>query len=395
MCDNETVTPSVPGINQMVCRASLVAVALCVAALPAAAIPQNQAPASAEAALLAEGWARLAKGDAAGAALLASQALAREPLSAAALVLAVDADLARGGASAALNTYEKWLGARRLDDAYALRRVARALLIESSGKQPNVVARLEALSALAADGDRDAAATLEQAAFSGSFGDTRALALAGDERAVKLLIAQLGSMPGSKSPIISALGESGSKLAVPHLTALLADPSDVNRAAAADALGRLGATDAIPQLRPLLKDQFFSVRLKAAGALYRLNDSSGLPLLTEITQDEHAAIRVAAAREMASQPDTLWQSLVRSLTNDPDPVVRLEAAKLIAPYDQPLAKTVLDGLMRDGNIGIREAASGVLVEHVAADVATLRALLRSGDVAVRVKAAGRILELTR
>lgn len=379
----------------MTFRVFFAAVALCVAALPAAATSQDQAPARAEAALLAEGWARLARGDAAGAAVIASQALAREPLSAAALVLAVDADLARGGASAALNTYERWLGARRLDDAYALRRVARALLLESSRKQPSATARLEALRALAADGDPDAAATLEQAAFSGSFADTRALALAGDERAVNLLIGQLGSIPGSKSPIISALGDTGSKLAVPHLTALLADPDDLNRAAAADALGRLGATEAIPQLKPLLKDSFFSVRLKAAGALYRLNDSSGLPLLTDLTQDEHAAIRVAAARELASQPDAPWQSLVRSLANDPDPVVRLEAAKLIAPYDQPLAKTVLDGLMRDSNVGIREAASSVLVERVAADFATLRALLRSNDVAVRVKAAGRILELTR
>jgi hypothetical protein len=71
------------------------------------------------------------------------------------------------------------------------------------------------------------------------------------------------------------------------------------------------------------------------------------------------------------------------------------AAKLIAPYDQPLAKAVLDGLMRDSNVSIRDAASGVLVERVVADVATLRALLRSDGVAVRVKAAGRILELTR
>jgi len=51
--------------------------------------------------------------------------------------------------------------------------------------------------------------------------------------------------------------------------------------------------------------------------------------------------------------------------------------------------------MQDSNIGIREAASGVLVEGVASDFATLRTLLRSGDLVVRVKAAGRILELTR
>jgi HEAT repeats len=374
-------------------RTCLLALGFTVLAVPTI---RAQAPTRSEVAVLAEGWALLAKGDAAGASALASQAMARDPFSSAALVLAADAELARGGSTAALTIYEKWLGKRRLDDAHVLRRIARALLLEASGaKQPNVAARLAALTALTADGDREAATTLEQAAFAGRFGETRALASIGDERAVNILIAQLGSIPGAKGPVIEALADSGSKLAIPHLRALLADANDFNRSAAADALGRMGATEAIPQLRALLKDPVFSVKLKAAGALYRLNDSSGLPLLTELTQSEHAAVRVAAARELASQPDSVWQGMVRNLTNDPDPVVRLDAARLIAPYDQPLARNVLDTLLRDPNIAVQEEASRVLVERVAGDFATLRGLLRSGNLAVRVKAAGRILELTR
>ena len=368
--------------------------ALCAAVAARAAEPQAAAPPGAESAILADGWTRLSKGDAAGAALVASQALTLDPLSVAAAALAVEADLARGGTIGGLNSYEKWLGSRRLEDGYVLRRVARALLVEATAKQPNFTARLEALRALAADGDRDAAATLEQGANSGRFAETRALAALGNERAVARLIAELASAP-MKTPIIDALAESGSKLAVRPLTELLADPSDVNRAAAADALGRLGAVETIPKLRPLLNDQSFTVKLKAAGALFRLNDSSGLPILTELSQSEHAAIRMAVAREMASQPDSSWQHTVRRLASDPDPVVRLDAARLIAPFDQPLAQRVLDELMRDDNIAVREAASGVLVERVAADFATLRALLRSGDGVVRVKAAARILELTR
>jgi len=85
----------------------------------------------------------------------------------------------------------------------------------------------------------------------------------------------------------------------------------------------------------------------------------------ELTGSEHAAIRIAAAAELAAQPDASWQSLVRSLATDPDPMVRLEAARLIAPYDQQLANSTLDGLMRDGNIAIRESASGVFVDRVA------------------------------
>ena len=377
----------------MLFRVFVLSIALVVGALPALA-QQAQASSAAQAGVLADGWARLAKGDTAGAARAAAEALGVDPLSAGAAQLAIEADLARGGAEAGLAAYEKWLGGRRLDDGYLLRRVARAVLRQSLVKQPNVTAKLEALRALAADGDRDAEAALERAAISGSFGETRALAMNGDERGVNFLIARLASVP-VKGPIIEALAGSGSKLPVPQLMALLSDPSDVTRAAAADALGRLGATEAIAPLRPLLKDQFPAVRLRAAGALFRLNDSSGLPLLNELAASEHAAIRVAAARELASQPDTGWQSLVRGLTSDPDPSVRLEAARLIAPYDPMLARQVLDDLMRDSNVALREAASEVLVERVAGDFATLRPLLRSGDVLVRVRAAARILELTR
>lgn len=356
---------------------------------------QQQGAPSAEPATLAQGWTLLAKGDPAAAASIASQQLARDQYSAAALVLLVDADLARGGASAGLSAYERWLGSRRFENAYVLRRVARAMLVEATGKQSNAAARVEALKALAADGDRDAASRLEQAAAPTRIAETRALAALGNEGAVKILIAQLSSFPGSKTPIIDALGDSGSPLAVPHLKALLSDRNDLNRAAAADALGRLGAREAIDQVKPLLKDQSFTVRLKAAGALVRLNDMSGLSLLTELSSSEHAGVRVAAARELASQPDASWQSLVRSLTTDTDPAVRLEAARLIAPYDQPLASSVLDALMRDANVGIREAASDVLVQRVASDFTTLRTLLHSGDMLVRVRAAGRILDITR
>jgi HEAT repeat protein len=343
---------------------------------------------------LAEGWAALGKGDAAAASRIAWQELGRDPASVGALSLAVEADLQKGS-TAGLATYEKWLGSRRVDSPYILRRLSRVLLVEASGKQPNVAARLEALKALAADGDAAAAAELEQALTSGRLAETRVLASMGSERAIKQLIAQLTAMPGSKTPIIEALGQSKSKLAVPPLKTLLSDANDLNRASAAEALSRLGATDAVPQIQALLNDPVFTVKLKAAGALVRLNDTTGLPFLSELMSSEHAGIRIAAAQELESRPDAAWQGLVRSLANDPDPLVRVQAARLIAPYDLQLASTVLDGLMRDSNIAIREAASGVVVERVAADFASLRSLLHSGDLMVRVKASARVLELTR
>lgn len=367
------------------------AAALLAAAVPAAA----QSTAQPHAAALAQGWARLAKGDATGAAADAARALALDPLSISAVSLAIEAALFQGDATAALDAYERWLKTRRLDSAYALRRVALGVARQVAGSKTHPLARVEALKVLAADGDRDAMVALDEAAAAGSFNDARALASLGNERAIQFLIKSLESAPGHKGAFITALAESGSKLAIAPLRKVLADPMDVHRAAAADALGRLGATEAVPQLRALLEDPFFAVRLEAAGALYRLNDTAGLAVLQEAAASEHAAIRVAAARELSAQPDATWQALVRSLVNDPDPVVRLDAARLLAPYDRDLADKVLRELASHENIAVREAASGVLVEQVAADLATLRGLLRNPDERVRVKAAGRLLELTR
>ena len=385
----------------MTFKVSLVLVCLSLAGSPVFARPttsvqsgNTQASPASDEAVLADGWSRLAKGDAAGAAQDASRVLAANPLSVAAAALAVDAGLASGGWKAGFDAYDRWMAARHLDDGYVLRRIARAVLVETSQKSPDLTAKLEALRALAADGDRGAAATLERGSAAGGFAQTRELAANGDEDAIKRLIARLPSTP-QKAPIIDALAQSGSRLAVPPLTGLLSDQNDINRAAAADALGRLGATDAIPQLQPLLKDPVFAVKLKAAGALYQLNDSSGVAFLNDVTASEHAAIRVAGAAELASHPDPAWQGMVRDLTADPDPVVRMQAAKLIAPYDQPLAKRVLDELMRSDNVGIREAASEAVVSKVASDFATLRQLLRSSDDRVLVQASDRILELTR
>jgi HEAT repeat protein len=375
----------------MSARVCLVLLAIGVAA-PPPAVAQSRTTPTAESGLLAEGWASLARGDAARAARFASDALARDPNSDAALALAIDADVARGGSSTALNTYERWLAGRKVENAYSLRRVARAVLREAS-KQGST--RAEALRALAVDHDSEALAALTEPGAADPVRDALVLASTGEEEAVKRLLSQLHSTPGGKSLIIVALADSGNTLAVPDLTALLADPNDVNRAAAAEALGRLGAAEAIPELRQMLKDPLPNVRLKAAGALYRLNDPSGLPLLTTLASNEYASVRVAAAREMSSHPDANWQSLVRTLAEDQDPVVRLEAARLIAPFDGSLAHSVLDGLARDGNAGIREAASTTLTERVETDFAALRALLRSEDVGVRVAAAGRILQLTR
>jgi len=359
--------------------------------------PPPQHAANPEAEQLARGWALLAEGKAAEAGRLASQLLLQFPTSTAALVLLVDAEVARGGALVGLDAYEGWLGSRRIEEARVVRRVARLLLqdVSRTTETPLVTARLAALAALAEDGDAEAAERLAAGMLAGRVGELRMLAEHGDERAVNMAIAQLAEPYGNKSALLESLGKSGSRTPIPALRTMLTDKNDINRSGAADALGKLGATEAIEDLRALLADPVFHVRLKAAGALQRLHDGGGFSLLQEVAASEHAAVRMAAAREVGSLEDPWWQTLVRGLASDPDPVVRLDAARLLAPYDSGLARAVIDRLLADGNIAVREAASLVLAEQVAGDFATLRGLLRTSDALIRVHAATRILELTR
>ena len=357
--------------------------------------PPSKATASPESIQVAQAWSLIAQGDVTRAATLAANLLVEYPRNVSVLALAIEAEILRTGAMSGLDTYERWLGARKLDDGYVLRRVARGALREAVRNHTEGPSRLDALKALAADGDTDAKSELEKASFSGNAGETDVLASLGDARAVNILVAEMNSTPGNKTRHIAALAESHSTLAVKALLPLLTDASDINRAAAADALGKLGATEAIARIKPLLDDKIFTVHLVAAGALYRLGEMSGLSFLRELEASQYGGLRLAAAKATSSTPDAAWQNLVRGLIQDPEASVRIDAAQLIAPYDPELAKAALERLLGDENVAVRQVAATVYAQNVAGDFAVLRRFLRSSDNLVRARAAGRILELTR
>jgi HEAT repeat protein len=357
--------------------------------------------ASQEALMLAQGWGYLSNGDAAHAAMIAGQLLAQFPLSEAGVALAIEAELPRSGWIGALGVYEQWLGARRLDSGYALRRVARACLRDSL---QNVAARSRALEALIADGDQDAITQATAASKQGKFADTRALAATGSDEAVKALIAQLDAVPNGRGPIIDALGMTHNALAVPPLVRLLDDPKtvDVDKAQAAAALGNLGQRSVVSKLQPLLgESRPYPVRFSAAKALGQLGDFSGVAFLREAMMPTAnpqggSYLRMQAAAALASiGPDTGWVDTARSLLNDSDANVRAEAARMIAPFDNAAARGTLDVLLNDVNPAIRQKAAQILAQSVAGDFATLRGLLRAADVETRVDSAARILEIVR
>lgn len=343
---------------------------------------------------LSQGWTALAAGDLVKAARLAESAMAEQPRSPGPAALAVEVDLVKPASLAGLSTYERWLAGRKIEDPYILRRIAFEHLRWVT-QQPSHPARLEATKALMADGDQHAAAALLKGAAGGGQMEARTLASLGDPQGVEIIIGQLQTNGPGQMGAINALADSGSKLAIAPLVRLLGDIREDTRAAAVDALGRLGAAQAIPQIKPLLKDPVFPVRMSAAAALYRLEDLSGIELLDELMASPHSAIRLGAAEATAIRPTASWHTVVRALTSDPDASVQLGAARLIAPYDPQLAASVLERLSGSDNPAIREEAARVFVQQLAGDFPELRRYLRSPDATTAVRAAARIVELTR
>jgi len=333
------------------------------------------APAS-ETAAVARGWTLLAEGRAAPASQLAADLLRQFPRSVAVGTLFVDAEIARAGSTAGLAAYERWLDKRTLEDGYLLRRVSRSMLRDLL-RDSNGAVRAEAVAALKDDGDRTAADAAPAA------------------EPVDALLAQMQQPSPGRSRIVAELARSRDPRVVPALVAALGDDDMLLRAAAAEALGTLGATESVPRLQTLLADPVLAVQFAAAKALLVLKDRRGAEWLRQLARSEHAAIRLEAVRALQNEADPEWQATVRALTTDVDPEVRRNAAELIAPFDPGLAEATLKPLLDDPNPAVRQVARTSFVGSVATDLTTLRGFLRHEDAFARLRAAARILQLTR
>jgi HEAT repeat protein len=348
-----------------------------------------------EATEITNGWGLLAQGMPAQAAARARKVLEQYPHSGAALNLVVEAEISRGGAGAGLEVYEKWLGQRVLEEPLLLRRIAGAILREHIYATKDERVRLEALRALAADGDQGAVAALSKDP-TGNGPRTRMLAAMGDERAIQAIAANLSKGMGNDVAALEALAESGSRSAVAPLTASLKDRNPEVRAAAATGLGKLGAKyDVLEPLKAALGDPTAYVRVKAAGALYGLGDLSGLQTLQDLSTSDAAVSRLMAAQAMAGRPDARWLDAVRSLTSATEPEVRVGAATLLAPHDPEAARKVLEAAMNDPNPAIREMAGESMIDSTTTDLRALRQFLRSPKALEQVQAAGQILTVLR
>jgi HEAT repeat protein len=349
-----------------------------------------------EAIQLTNGWGLLAQGMPQEAAARAARVLAAYPRSAAAIALAVEAEIARDGFNAGYAQYESWLGQRLIEEPSIVRRLAVASLWVTAQDERAEEARIEALRALANDRDEAAHQMLSSAALKGGMPELRVLASRGNDVAVKALASDLEK--GGVNPVasIEALGASGSELAVPVLVKRLRDPSPEVRGAAVEGLGKLARSySLIDQIKSSLQDPVSFVRVKAAAALFGLGDQSGVDVLHKLLAEDSAMSRLVALQAMASQPDAQWQDQLRRLTGASEPEIRVGAAKLLMPHDPETARRVLDAAVSDPNPAIRELAGDLASDVPATDLRTLRYLLRSPSALARTRAGARILTTVR
>lgn len=358
-------------------------------------VPRRPGAMSVDAAsLLSEGWSLLARGMYDEAAQRASLALSADSLQAGALSLAVEVEIARVGPLPALAYYEQWLGSRRTEEPYVLRRIARAVLWDVARNMTANI-RSDALAALASEGDPDAAALLVAGVNTDAPFDALTMAKMGSQEAAARVINELAASPPNAAALIRVLGSSRRPEAVAPILKYLADLRIDVRVEAAAALGKIGDRRAVSALRPLLDDAYPLVKLQAAAALMLLDDSSGVVVLRGFEESEFDGVKLAAATAMATRPDAAWVDRVRRLTSSGDAIVSVNAATLLAPHDPAAATAVLERHQNDANPAVREAADLALSGEVSADLSTLRAYLRRSDLPLRVRAAIRLMRVAR
>ena len=122
------------------------------------------------------------------------------------------------------------------------------------------------------------------------------------------LAARQADYPLTRQQAVEALGDFPAALALPAVTAALADTSSAVRGAAAGVLGDLGGADDAPGLlrRAFAGDSSYEVRAAALTALVRLDSARARPLIAEglHTPSYRGAIRDAALRAIVRTGDT-------------------------------------------------------------------------------------------
>ena len=339
----------------------------------------------------------LERGDAAKAIALVDPVLAKQPGHPQATAVKVDALLGLGERTRALDTYDAWHGAVKLEDTTLLSRIAVA---ELEALQAESLLHIDALAALSVQqgprGTRARTQLTELATAnppsSRSWPAIVALCRLGDEAAAKRAAQAYRESTGSgRVTALEAVIAAGG----PGAEAILRDALGVRDAmvqsTAADGAATLKLKGLVPDLQQVAKTGELFARFTAAVALAHLGATGGETLLDAGAKSpaQDARLRVAGARK--ARGDRGWIEAAKPLLASDDVAVRYQAAAMLIEADRPAAIKVLQTGTQDPNPAVRTLVADVVTKDPGTPIAELRRLLRDGVPRVRLSAAAAIL----
>jgi hypothetical protein len=339
----------------------------------------------------------LERGDAAKAIALVDPILARQPGHPQAAAVKVDALIGLGKVTGALDAYDAWFGAVKIEDSAMLSRIAVA---ELETLQAESLLQTDALAALSVHpGPRGARARTQLTELatanppsSRSWPATVALCRLGDAAAAKRAAQAYRESTGSgRVTALDAVIAAGG----PGAEAILRDALGVRDAmiqsTAADGAATLQLKGLVPDLQQATKTGELFARFTAAVALAHLGATGGEALIEAgaASPAQDARLRVAGARK--ARGDKGWIDAARSLLTSDDVAVRYQAAGMLLEVDRPAAVKVLQTGTQDPNPAVRTLVADVVTKDPGTPTAELRRLLRDGVPRVRLSAAAAIL----
>jgi HEAT repeat protein len=327
----------------------------------------------------------LKSGRAANAIELSDQVLSGAPDNMAAINVKIDATIALGDLRGALRAYDAFVNMSGRDSAAVLAPVARAYL-KTLTQSTLIGTKIDALEALAANGDADAKSTLQTLAKDDNAGRPAAEALArlGDKAAAQRVAQFAAQAQGSQRA--DALRTIATIKDVPA-EALVREALKANdpalQAAGADLAAARGMKTLVPELRQTMASGIAQGQYRAALALVALGDSTGRERVAEALASDVPDSRLSAAAALRKTGDKSWIPRVTPLLANQDGLNRFFAAEMLLPEDRAAAMRVLHPATADPNPVIRGEAARILAEAPSTDISQLRPFL--GDSAPRAR----------
>jgi hypothetical protein len=339
----------------------------------------------------------LERGDAAKAIELVDPILTTTPGHPVASAVKVDALLGLGERSKALDAYDRYYAAVKIEDTAVLSRI---VVAELEALQSEPLLQIDALAALTTQRGQPgvrARTMLTEYATSDppstrSWPAIVALCRLGDAAAAKRAAQAYRESTGSgRVTALDAVIAGGG----PGAEAILRDALGVRDAmvqsTAADGAATLQLKSLVPQLQEVTRTGELFARFTAAVALAHLGATGGETLLAAGATSPalDARLRVAGARK--ARGDRSWTEIVRPLLESEDVVIGYQAAAMLLDVDRPAALKRLQAGTQDPNPAVRTLVADIVTKDPATPVSELRRLLRDGVGRVRLAAAAAIL----